>query len=164
MLIVSSIKSPLQMILPCMFYRLVSKECALSRYGQGSKIRDAIKNTLESILRGVIKKRAQNSPSMDINLSNLAQYIETKYIENGLENPVENITCFGLLRSENQYVCGQHNLWFSQRFNEVIPFLQESSEGTYGCLCYLAALVSRNTPQEPDILKFPLDLGNFDEF
>ena len=152
------------MILPCMFYRLVSKECALSRYGQGSKIRDAIKNTLESILRGVIKKRAQNSPSMDINLSNLAQYIETKYIENGLENPVENITCFGLLRSENQYVCGQHNLWFSQRFNEVIPFLQESSEGTYGCLCYLAALVSRNTPQEPDILKFPLDLGNFDEF
>ena len=69
-------------------------------------------------------------------------------IKNGIDNPVEQVSCFGLLKIGEEYVCGPHNLWFTHQFQEVIPFLLESSEGTYGCLCYLAALVTRELTQE----------------
>lgn len=103
--------------------------------------------TLESVLRGVIQKRKDLNSKNGIELANLAYYLEKKFIAGGLENPVKVMTCFGLLKIGDQFVCGPHNLWFRSSFQEVIPFLLESSEGTYGCLCYLAALVTRELSQ-----------------
>ena len=130
-------------IYPCMFYRMVSFECGLCRYGLGHRIRDAIIKTLESVFRGVIEKRKGAYINYGSKLVTLSHQIEQNFIVKGLDNLVENVTCLGLLNIENQFVCGPHILWFGSRFHEVIPFLLESSEGTYGCLCYLAALVAK---------------------
>ena len=157
--------APWQMIYPCMFYRMTSFECGLCRYGSGRSVREAIVKTLESVLRGLIQKRRTidghliftekffqpNHPNrkMDKNqkneskLVNLARYLEKEFIIRGLENRTDAKTCFGLLKRGNQFICGPHNIWFRSTYQEVIPFLLESSEGTYGCLCYLAALVTR---------------------
>lgn len=132
-----------QMIYPCMFYRMASFECSLCRYGLGLSIRDAIVRTIESVLRGVIQKRKERYIKNGKQLENMVRHLEQNFIESGLKNTVQNVTCLGLLKIENQFVCGPHKLWFGSRFQEVIPFLLESSEGTYGCLCYLAALVTK---------------------
>ena len=138
---------PQQMVYPCMFYRMASLVCAMCRYGQGKSVREAIKKTLESILRGLIKMKGF-TPNNETKLIQVARYIEKEFIAGGLENSVKAVTCFGLLKIGDQFVCGPHNIWFCTSFQEVIPFLLESSEGTYGCLCYLAAIVSRELSQE----------------
>lgn len=138
---------PQQMVYPCMFYRMASFECALCRYGQDKSVREAIMKTLESVLRGLIRMKGF-TPKYESKLVQMARYIEKEFIAGGLENPVKVVTCFGLLKIGDQFVCGPHNLWFCSSFQEVIPFLLESSEGTYGCLCYLAAIVTRELSQE----------------
>ncbi len=106
--------------------------------------------TLKSVLRGVIQKRAEVKPKSEKMLIDVAHNLEKEFISEGLENPVETVTCFGLLKIDDRFVCGPHNLWFSSCFQEVIPFLLESSEGTYGCLCYLAAIVTRELTRDKD--------------
>lgn len=130
-----------------MFYRMASFECALCRYGLGRSIREAIMKSLESILRGLIQMKGF-VPKNETKLVQVARYIEKEFIVGGLENPVKAVTCFGLLKIGDQFVCGPHNIWFRSSFQEVIPFLLESSEGTYGCLCYLAAIVTRELSLE----------------
>lgn len=132
-----------QMIYPCMFYRMASFECSLCRYGLGLSIKAAISRTLESVLRGVIQKKGMSPLKDDRHLKNLVQHLEQNFIEKGLDNSVKNVGCLGLLKIADQFVCGPHTLWFGSRFQEVIPFLIESSEGTHGCLCYLAAIVTK---------------------
>lgn len=138
---------PQQMVYPCMFYRMASFECALCRYGQDKSVREAIMKTLESVLRGLIKMKGFTSKN-ETKLVNLAYNLKQKFIAEGLENPVKVVTCFGLLKIGDQFVCCSPTLWFRSSFQEVIPFLMESSEGTYRCLCYLAAIVTRELSQE----------------
>jgi len=45
-------------------------------------------------------------PQHETNLVNLAHYLEQEFITEGLENPVKAVTCFGLLKIGDQFVCG----------------------------------------------------------
>ena len=112
--------TPLQMVFPCIFYRMASFECALCRYGRDRTIKSAIMETLKSVLRGVIQKRSEVKPKSEKMLIDVAHNLEKEFISEGLENPVETVTCFGLLKIDDRFVCGPHNLWFSSCFQEVI--------------------------------------------
>jgi len=112
-----------------MFYRMMSFECALCRYGQGKSIREAIMKTLESIYRGLILMKGF-VPKNETKLVQVARYIEKEFIAGGLENPVKAVFCFELLKIGDQFVCGPHNLWFRSSFQVAIPFLFFRSLGT----------------------------------
>ena len=59
--------TPLRMVFPCLFYQMASFECALCRYSLGSRIKETIRNTLESVLRGLNKKRENFKQKRKIN-------------------------------------------------------------------------------------------------
>ena len=145
---------PQQMVYPCMFYRMASFECALCRYGQGNNVREAIMKTLESILRGLIQMKGF-TPKNETKLVHVARYIEKEFIAGGLENPVKAVICFGLLKIGDQFVCGSHNIWFRSSFQEVIPFLLESSEGNMGAFVILQPLLQENFPKKSNNLTIP---------
>jgi len=126
---------------PCIFFRLRSSECALCRYGKGLPIKEAIRNTICSVSRG-LEKRQELFPNLElVDPDKVLDIISEKYIKSGSENITDEVFCFGLLRTDQGYVCATQDLWIRSTYRELIPYLFEVTGDTNGCLCYIASML-----------------------
>ena len=136
---------------PCIFFRLRSSECALSRYGLGLPIKEAIRNTISSVMKG-LEKRKKFLPNLHlVSVDKITDDLVKTYISSGLDNITDEVFCFGLLRTEQAYVCGPHDLWVRKTYRDLISYLFELSESNNGCLCYIASLLIQEHVKDLEI-------------
>lgn len=130
---------------PCIFFRLSSAECALVRYGKGLPIKEAIRKTVESVSKG-LERRKKILPTLKLApVEEVVDHLVETYISSGLANIVNEVFCFGLLKTEKGYVCGTQDLWIRKNYRELISYMFEMAEDSNGCLCYVAsALIQEN--------------------
>ena len=78
------------------------------------------------------------------------QLVET-YITSGLANIANEVFCFGLLKTEQGYVCGTQDLWIRKNYRELVSYMFEMAEGGNGCLCYVASLLIQENVRDLEV-------------
>lgn len=136
---------------PCIFFRLSSAECALSRYGKGLPIKEAIISTVKSVSKG-LEKRKRILPNLQLaSAEEVVDHLVETYVSSGLANITGDVFCFGLLRTDQGYICGTQDLWLRKTYRDLIPYMFEMAEDSNGCLCYIASLLIQENVRDLEV-------------